>query len=262
MDLWKWFERFVLTATMVGIIIGVVAYIEEREARMEAREINKQTLESLREQKQINAATFAEYSAAAKERELDSILRAWEVLTRPSFAKAGKEWALNFLNSKNEDLSCEKMGGYMLEGGYCSGLLSLNELDLRNVELSNSKFRGVSLHQGIFDGADLSYSDLSYTNVADSVFHKSNLWHTNFRGAFVAQTDFSESNISNTDFTSITYEEGYGPIFTGAWAWEDMLPIGLKGVEILACKPVFLNGLRHVGIDVKERTQCTKLVLD
>ncbi len=249
---WIYFERFVMLATMIGIIIGVLAYLEEREARNEARLVNSKTL--------------AEFQATSEERKVSTRLRAWEILTRPASGVAGKDWALTYLHSIGENLSglnlsCDNLGIPKTKRDSCGAKFEFLEMDLRNATMRNSNFSGIGIHITNFERAAVSYSDFSHTTVSGSSFDGADLGRSTFKSANIYGVNFNNAHISLTDFSDSHYSDDSKPTFTNSWAWSDELPKGLQGFTIFSCEPVFRNGIRHSGMDMRSKTRCTPVKL-
>ncbi|MCP5036747.1 MAG: ABC transporter permease, partial [Rhodobacteraceae bacterium] len=113
---WGWFERVVLFITFASIALGAWAFWIDYGDRVQARLVNKKTLEAYVEQTGINQATLSEIAEARADREADAITRAWTLITTPAPGNSGKGSALEYLNGlgiplTGIDLSCETIGG-------------------------------------------------------------------------------------------------------------------------------------------------------
>ncbi len=263
---WILFERLVLLATMIGIIIGVIAYMEEKEARTEARRVNLETLKSIEEQRRINAATLEEFKAASEERASSMLLMAWEILTRVQASSAGKDWALSYLNKIGEDLvgvnvSCESM--IPQEAPICGFLLSLKDIDLRGARLDMSNFSGILMERINFTDARLFNANFSHTVFTDVDFTNADLKNANFQNANL-EGDFSHAHISWARFEDAWLSPNAQETLRESWAWSNELPKGLSGYQILSCEPVYnySSDIQIVDKDMKNRTTCAPITLE
>lgn len=89
----------------------------------------------------------------------------------------------------------------------------IRQLQLMNVDMSDTNFSSSVITGGQFTGSDLSNSDFSNSNVSSTSFQNTTLASTNFTAASAEGTGFQNANLTNGNFTNanFTYAD-----FTGA----------------------------------------------
>lgn len=245
---WEWFERIVLLGTFVSIIIGVIAFGIDYEDRKQSREVNQATLTEIRD--------------ARQERRDAAIERSWNMVLQKSVGGAGKGKALEHLVRLNVDLSyldmsCTTMGGptnWDESKNRCHAPVVMRRLELTGARLYGATFQGASLLGSDFSGANLDRAnfigaplyaaDLSKSSGYGSRFAHANLTKAVFSGARLLSADFQGANLRNASFENADLSAanfaGARNIdkadFTGAWALEELPPIGLDGIDIILCE--------------------------
>ena len=103
---------------------------------------------------------------------------------------------------------------------------------LASANLSYSNLSDTNLENAMLQHADLSYSALNSANLKNSSLEGASLRETdlssaNLEGADLFDTDLSDSNLSNTRFR-IHPEQPLNKLqFQDCWAWADKPPINL-----------------------------------
>ncbi|MHC1781150.1 MAG: pentapeptide repeat-containing protein [Anaerolineaceae bacterium] len=79
-------------------------------------------------------------------------------------------------------------------------------MDLSKINLQNSDFRGVQVHDGKFNYSDLKGSDFSGADLTNSSFKGADLSGVNFAGADLSGVKFVMANLKDAGFTNCILE--------------------------------------------------------
>ncbi|MEM6277666.1 MAG: pentapeptide repeat-containing protein [Pseudomonadota bacterium] len=182
------FSQAIAFATLVAIVVGVSAYIQETRIWEEER----------------------------AERKADGVNRAWSIITTHAPGNSGKGPAIEFLSKQGVpltgiDLSCKTMGGgwdeaqlrcqtptYLspvnLTGAVMEGS-SLEGVNLKNSNISNTDLEGTG-----FSGSTLDFSDLTMVYGYRADFQRASLRYiiaerANFHRAKFSRADLTRANL-------------------------------------------------------------------
>ncbi|PID37228.1 MAG: hypothetical protein CR993_01150 [Rhodobacterales bacterium] len=267
---WSGFEHFLLLATFASIVLGVVAFwidFEDRKVEARTRAWSLITtpatgnsgkgpaLEYLNDQGiPLNGINLScERMGGGWDAERLSC-EAPTYLARVALQRADLQGAqLQGVDLWKAQLQGADLGDAQLQGA------DLGDAQLQGTDLTGAQLQGAYLWYAQLQGADLKLAQLQGAGLKSAQLQGANLlgarlqraeltgallqgavfWHTRLQGADLWDAQFGGANLSEADFTdalSLNHADFRDPK-TGlsAWAWADMPPIGLEGIEIELC---------------------------
>jgi hypothetical protein len=154
---------------LTAIVIAVVAFLFELDARREER-----------------SARTEERDSRAEER----LVRMWDLATDPRPGNSGKIPALEFLNKLEMTLA-----GISIPKAYLAEI-NLKKVKLSQANLSEANFFNADLQGASFHDADLRNAYLVGANLRSATFFEANLAGANLNGA-----DLHEANLTGVNLT-------------------------------------------------------------
>ena len=146
---------------------------------------------------------------------LDGVFSPYEDL------KAVKELKEELSNDLQEKLSDLQNQGYDDEAAYSMTIGSIGDIseliesinvkkrepqqtvrtDFSNINLQNSDFKGVIIHNGKFNSSALKGSDFSNSDLSNSSFKGTDLQNSNFKKVILHDGTFNGSALKGSDFS-------------------------------------------------------------
>lgn len=224
--LWDWFQLLIIPTviTVGGILYNYVSSRNEREANKQRAEIERELAED--EQREVALRDYfdrmTELILDKKLREskpIDEVrkiaqVRTEEVLDRIKFDEGWrKKTVLNFLY-KMGLIDKGKPIIHLRNTGFGEG--DLQNIVLRNADLSGVSFNFVSLLAADLSGSNLQHAGLDYVNFREAVLIGANLKGAKIRGCndgYKYIDPYVRADFSGADFSGATIK---GDVLTGA----------------------------------------------
>ena len=235
---WAQFERIVLMATFVSIILGTVTFLIDIEDR----------------------------NAARADLKSDAINRAWSSLATQAVGNSGKVEAIEYLKTQDRnmsgiDVSCAKMGGpenWDTNTFRCKAPVVLQFGAFSDIKMDNANLNGADLTCSVLDNASLKMTKFNGARLVETSFKDVDLEKAEFQRGNLEDADFTRADVTNADFTGAflskaTFKDAIGlstALFDGAWAWNDQMPVNLNAKWIHSCSFDDRLHKRHILPDI------------
>jgi uncharacterized protein YjbI with pentapeptide repeats len=215
--LWHWFELFVVSAALAIIGIWFTNQQEERQQLTEQQRANAEL--ALEEQRAENAALQA-YLDQMSLLMLDENLRTAEAGSDAHMlARARTLTVLSQLEASpsEDETGKEQVVEFLIEaqlvhsGDRESPILSLEETDLRGVDLDQEDLHGVNLKNALMRDANLEGANLEGAYLESTKLGSANLRGANLHGAVMKNIWLQDAELQNAELEGAELEGAIMP---------------------------------------------------